>query len=95
MPWVQLDVLSGANTAGKRAFHPRRLHIHDKMFRRNVGILPRLHVSGETSSVRGASPSRKLCGVVRLMRQKAFVCAAAAAVTDGSDNVSTLDSACG
>ena|SRR5947209_18259 len=92
-PWVQLDVLSGANTVGKRAFHPRRSHIHDRRCHRSVGILPRLHVWDETSSVRGASPSRKVCGAVRLMRQKAFVCVAAemGAVTDDSEIASTLD----
>jgi hypothetical protein len=73
MPWVRSDVLSDVNTVGKRAFRLRRLHIHDRMCRRSVGILLRLHVSDETSSVRGASPSRKLCGAMRLMRQKAFV----------------------
>jgi hypothetical protein len=73
MPWLQSDVLSDTNRVGKRAFHPRRLRIHDRMCRRNGGILPRLHEADETSSVRGASPSRKLCGAVRMMRQKAFV----------------------
>ncbi len=72
MPWVRSEVLSDANRVGKRAFRLRRLHIHDRMCRRNAGILPLLHVSGETSSVRGASPW-KLYGAMRLMRQKAFV----------------------